>query len=203
MGKRLMLLSTAVIALGASCRGGPSDAPPLHWQRNMFTQDKGKPQRENPFFADHRVSRPPVEGTVSRTMPIEDDAFTTGKEDGAYVKDIPVRLTKEMMQRGQERYGIYCSPCHDQVGGGEGIVIKRAAGAIVKPPSYHDDERVRNLPAGEIFAAISNGVRTMPSYSYQVPADDRWAIVAYVKALQRSQRATLADVPTDKRGELK
>jgi mono/diheme cytochrome c family protein len=185
----------------AACRGGPSDQPPIRWQRQMFNQDKGKPQRENPFFADGRSMRLPVEGTLTTTAP-EPDAYHTGIADGAFVKKMPVALTWDLLHRGQERFNIYCSPCHDRTGGGQGIVVQRAAGTMVKPPSYHED-RIRDLPDGELFNTITNGVRTMPSYSYQVPVEDRWDIVAYIRALQRSQRTVLADVPEEMRGTLK
>lgn len=187
----------------AACRGGPADAPPIHLQRNMFTQDKGRSQRENEFFADRRAMRLPVPGTVSTTAPMDNDPYYKGKDkDGAFVKELPVRLTRELLARGQDRFNIYCAPCHDRTGSGNGVIIQRAAGAIVRPPSYHED-RIREEPVGQIFDVITNGVRTMQPYAYQVPVEDRWAVVAYIRALQRSQRATLADVPEDKRGDLK
>lgn len=190
----------AALLLGA-CRGAPSEDPPIHPQRNMFTQDKGKPQRENTFFPDGRVMRLPVEGTVPTTAPIDNDRYHKGQEGGQFVRDIPVAVTWELMRRGQERFNIYCAPCHDRTGSGNGIVVQRAAGAMVRPPSYVE-ERVRAMPAGELFHIITHGVRTMPSYSYQIPVEDRWAIVAYVRALQRSQYTVLADVPEEMRSKL-
>ncbi len=111
-------------------------------------------------------------------------------------------VTWDLMARGQQRFGIYCTPCHDRSGSGNGVVVQRAGGTMVRPPSYHDD-RIRDMPVGQIFDTITHGVRTMPSYSYQVPAEDRWAIIAYIRALQRSQRTVLADVPEEMRGNLK
>jgi mono/diheme cytochrome c family protein len=191
----------ALLLMGA-CRGAPSQEPPIHLQRNMMTQDKGKAQRGNEFFADGRAMRPPVEGTITTTAPIDNDRYYQGVEGGQPVKEIPVAVTWDLLHRGQDRYNIYCAPCHDRTGSGNGIVVQRAAGTMVKPPSYHED-RLRAASAGELFNVITHGVRTMPSYSYQVPVDDRWAVVAYIRALQRSQRTVLADVPEEMRGNLK
>ncbi len=187
----------------AGCRGGTSGEPPVHLQRNMFTQDKGRSQRENEFFEDRRTMRPEVEGTVPAHAPLGNDRFYQGKdENGQFVTEFPMAVTPELMTRGQQRFNIFCAPCHDRTGSGQGIVIQRAAGQIIRPPSYHED-RIRQLPVGQLFDTITHGVRTMPSYSYQVPIEDRWAIVAYVRALQRSQGATLADVPPELRSNLK
>lgn len=197
------LFLLAPLAAGG-CRGGTSTEPPIlpiH-VRQMVTQDKARPQRQNNFFADKRAMRPEVEGTVAISAPIENDAFFKGMDGGTFVTALPMKLTFELLQRGHERFDIYCSPCHDRTGSGNGIVVQRAAGSIVKPPSYHED-RIRAMPVGEIFNTITNGIRTMPSYAYQVPVEDRWAIVAYIRALQRSQRTTLADVPEDMRSNLK
>jgi mono/diheme cytochrome c family protein len=210
MGKlRSTLLRTCevgalgALALAAGCRGGPSEAPPVRYQLGMYHQDRGAPQRESDFFADKRYARPPVPGTVPTSAPLDNDRFYRGvNETGAPVTEFPVALTNDLMKRGQSRFDIYCAPCHDRTGSGNGIVVQRAAGAIVRPPSYHDD-RLRNMPVGELFNIITNGVRSMPAYSYQVPVEDRWAIVAYIRALQRSQMTTLADVPADKRGDLR
>lgn len=196
-----------LLALGigglAACRGGTSAEPPIHLQRNMFTQDKGRSQRESEFFADHRVMRPHVEGTVSTTAPLGNERFYQGKDAGGqFVTEFPVPVDEALMGRGQQRFNIYCAPCHDRTGSGKGSVIQHAAGAIINPPSYHEG-RLRQMAVGQIFDTITHGVRTMPSYSYQVPVEDRWAIVAYVRALQRSQGASLADVPPEMRSNLK
>jgi len=204
---RALVKSGCLIVLGfLGCRGSPSTDPPIHWQRQMFTQDKGKAQRQNTFFTDGRVMRPYVEGTVAYDAPVEPGPYRTGKdESGAFIAKWPaeVQVSMELLQRGQERFNIYCSPCHDRTGSGNGMVIQRAnRTGRWQPTSYYED-RVMNMPIGQIFDTITNGVRTMPGYSYQVPVSDRWAIVSYVRALQRSQHATLADVPESQRNILK
>ena len=201
-GEAFTLGLAVVVALGA-CRGEESTEPPIHLQRNMFTQDKGKPQRENPFFADSRTQRPPVEGTVPHGAPQPTDPRLTGldPESGQPLKKIPVPVTAQFMARGQERFDIYCAPCHDRTGAGNGLVIQRAAGAIVKPPTYHQ-QRLREESVGYLYGVISNGKNTMPSYAHQIPVDDRWAIVAYLRALQRSQGAALSDVPSEERSKI-
>lgn len=196
MGRLLVL----VLGLGAfvACRGQVSEQPPVHLNPNMDTQEKYKAQSESKFWADKRTMRTPVEGTVGRGMLKEDDAYFRGKVGEAFVATIPVEVDAAMMARGQERFNIYCAPCHDQTGSGKGLVSTRG---LVPIPSYHDD-RIRAMPDGELFNAITNGVRTMPSYRHQVPESDRWAIVAYIRALQRAQMASLDDVPAEKRTSL-
>lgn len=160
----------------AGCAGMPSEKPPIHVNPNMDWQPKFRSQSKNPLFEDHRSMRPPVEGTVAR---------------GALADDKPpVELTRAFLYRGQERYDIYCAPCHGGTGAGDGIVV---GFGLVPPPSLHDP-RMLALTDAELHNAIINGVRTMPSYRHQIPAEDRWAIVAYVRALQRSQNATAADL---------
>lgn len=188
----------ALLALSA-CRGQPSEQPPVHLNPNMDTQEKYKAQSVSRFFEDRRTMRMPVEGTVARGNLKEDDAFFRGKEGDTFIGYIPTDVTDQTMARGQERYNIYCAPCHDQTGGGKGIVATRG---LVPPPSYHED-RIRNMPEGELFNVISNGVRTMPAYRNQIPESDRWAIVGYIRALQRAQLAKLEDVPAEKQQELK
>jgi len=113
-----------------------------------------------------------------------------------FVGKIPVQISQAFVERGQERYNIYCAVCHGKTGAGNGVVVQRNAG-MLKPPSFHED-RLISMPAGQVYDAILNGVRgNMPSYSYAIPVDDRWAIVAYVQALQLSRRGTLNDVPSD------
>lgn len=200
------LCAPALLLALSGCRGNPSSEPPIHWQRNMFTQDKAKSQRENTFFDDHRAMRPLVEGTLSQDAPIDLTSFHTGKdEQGQPVVHFPkeVSVDLEFVKRGQQRYGIYCAPCHGQAGYGDGAVIERANKyARWVPTSYYDD-KVMKRSVGELFGIVTNGTGTMPSYAYQVPVADRWAIVAYVRALQKSQRATLADVPESERNNLR
>lgn len=188
----------ALLALSA-CRGQPSEQPPVHLNPNMDTQEKYKPQSLSRFFEDKRTMRMPVEGSVARGNLKEDNAYFRGKEGDAFINYIPTEVNAQFMARGQERYNIYCSPCHDQTGAGKGIVATRG---LVPPPSYHDD-RIRNMPEGELYNVITNGVRTMPAYRHQIPEADRWAIVGYIRALQRAQLAKLEDVPAEKQQELK
>lgn len=195
---RTVLAGLALLAM-IGCRGQPSSEPPIHLIPNMDTQEKYKPQSESKFFADKRTMRTPVEGTVARGFLKEDDAFYRGKTGETFVASMPIELTSELMARGQERFEIFCAPCHSKVGDGKGLVASRG---LVPIPSYQD-ERLRNMPDGELYSAISNGVRTMPSYRHQIPEADRWAIVGYVRALQRAQNATINDIPEEKKAGLK
>lgn len=198
---RFIVMASVVAILLAGCfQGEPSSKPPIHINPNMDAQEKYKPQSANRFFADGRTMREPVPGTVARGELREDSEYFTGKtESGQLVKTIPVQITKQLLDRGQERFDIYCAPCHDQTGKGQGIVVKKG---FMPPPSLHLD-RLREAPDGHIFDVISNGIRNMPTYRHQVHVADRWAIVAYVRALQRSQGASIKDVPQDKRKDLK
>lgn len=164
----------------------------------MHDQPKVKPLRASAFFADGRASRPLPEGTVARGQLDDDGPFFTGKANGAYVRTSPVALTRPLLERGRERYDIYCSPCHDRVGNGGGMIVQRG---FRRPPSLHE-ERLRQAALGYFFEIIGNGFRVMPSYAQQVPVADRWAIATYVRALQLSQTATLADVPAAERARL-
>ncbi|MEX0770274.1 MAG: c-type cytochrome [Balneolaceae bacterium] len=179
----LLLLVAATLV---SCRGQVSEKPPVQLQRNMMHQDRFNAQDENTFFEDGRVMRMPVEGTVARGQLQEDIGYYQGvNEDGSFIEENPVPLTKELLYRGQDRYDIYCSVCHGGTGSGNGVIMEGGYG-YVPAPTYHQD-RIRNMPDGELYSAIYNGVRTMPSYRSQVPVKDRWAIVAYIRALQESQ----------------
>jgi mono/diheme cytochrome c family protein len=186
---------SAAIALTA-CQGQPSEQPPIHPNLNMDFQTKYRPQKENEFFADGRAMRQPVAGTVAQGNLKEDSALHLGKNGDAFVTKNPVKVSLSVVERGQERYDIYCAVCHGKTGQGNGIVVQRNAG-MLKPPSFHD-ERIVSMPDGQIYDAIINGVRgNMPSYSYAIPVEDRWAIVAYMRALQLSRRASLNEVPSD------
>ena len=194
-------LSLFIVMLVAfSClRGQPSEKPAIHLNPNMDDQNRYDPQEKSNFFADHRVMRIPPEGTIARGELREDDAFYMGKDaNGEFIAKIPVLVTYQLMHRGQERYNIYCAPCHSRAGDGKGIVPKRG---FLPPPSFHQD-KIREFADGYIFNVITNGVRNMPAYRKQIPVNDRWAIVAYVRALQRTQNATAGDVPKDKINEL-
>lgn len=169
-----------------SCRGQLSDKPPVHPNLNMDQQRRFEAQESNPFFEDNRSMRPPVEGTIARGELRNNPRYYQGiNPDSSFVEDIPVEVTRSFLYRGQRQYNIYCAPCHGLTGDGNGIIIAGRYG-YVPAPSYHQD-RIRNLTDGELYSAIANGIRTMPSYAHQVGARDRWAIVSYIRALQRSQ----------------
>jgi mono/diheme cytochrome c family protein len=187
----------AAMLLVAGCRGTTSTEPPIHLNPNMDQQHRYDPQEPNAFFADNRAMRPPVDGTVAVGALQEDDHFYRGRVDGKLVETLPPELTldKALLDRGHERFNIYCAPCHDQAGNGQGIVVKRNAG-LTPPPAFHTD-RLRTAPLGYFFEVMTNGVRTMPTYRYQIAAKDRWAIAAYVRALQLSRVAGLDQIPGD------
>lgn len=175
------------------CRGQTSQEAPVAILRNMYKQPRYNPQAESAYFADKRTMRPPVEGTVAREMEMNPVVAEGRTADGkGFVDTIPQIVTQrmggmdKMLARGQERYGIYCVPCHDGLGTGKGMVIRRANLGGFQPPTFHDD-RVRQMPDGQVFQVVSYGFNNMPAYGAQVPVDDRWSIVAYVRALQVSQ----------------
>ena len=199
-------------------------------RQDMHDQPKYRPLRpvdQIGSINDGRSARPLVEGTVARGELRDDVEFYTGKSAGfgqtvatppaasssnfpgqpasggtpglqGFVNEFPMQITAADLDRGQERFNIYCSVCHGPLGDGGGVIPKRG---FRKPPSYHDD-RLRNAPVGYFFDVITNGFGNMPDYSAQVEPADRWRIIAYIRALQLSQRAAVADVPADKRGEL-
>lgn len=167
-------------------------------QQEMADQPRYKPLAKGTFFADGRAARPLVPGTVARGQLREDEHFFTGKVRGAPAEALPFRVTREVLERGQERYNIFCAPCHDRVGNGQGVVVRRG---FRPPPSYHID-RLRKAPVGHLFDVVTNGLGFMPDYAAQVPPADRWAIIAYIRALQLSQQASLADVPREERHRL-
>lgn len=196
---RALFVLLIVAAAGGCARGTPRERRPTAIIPDMEFQKKWKAQEYTPQFADGRTMRTPPEGTVARGTLKEDSTYYAGRADGEYVLRNPRPITKELLERGQARYNIYCSPCHDRTGTGRGMVVQRG---FVPAANFHDD-RVRAFQDGYIFSVISHGVRNMPSYGAQIPVDDRWAIVAYVRALQRSWNATLDDVPPEARKELK
>ena len=201
---RTFLPATLILAgvfLAAGCsRGIPREKRQVVVIPDMEVQKKLKPQGASPLFEDGRAMRLPPAGTVARGSLKEDQAFYFGKRDTSFVERAPVPYTAALLERGRDRFNIYCSPCHDRTGGGHGTVARR--GHLVPPPKLWD-ERVRNHPDGKIFDIITHGIRTMPAYGHQIRAADRWAIVSYVRALQRAQTATLDDVPADKLREIR
>lgn len=187
--------------LAIACRGQFSDKPPLHFNPNMDDTERYDAQEANLFFADGRAGRPRVAGTVARGTLEADPVLYRGRtEDGLYVLDNPLTIDKSLLLRGQERYNIYCAVCHDRSGGGRGMAIRYPENSGIAgfppPPSFHE-ERLRDAPDGQIFDTITHGARTMPPYADRVAARDRWAIVAYIRALQRSQDARREDVPRE------
>jgi hypothetical protein len=167
-------------------------------RQDMQDQPKYIPLRPSSFFGDGRSERPLIEGTVARGHLDEDTLLYTGKgPDGKFVDTFPFPVTKDVVLRGQDRFNIYCSPCHDHTGSGDGMVVRRG---FRHPPTYHQ-ERLLKVPNGYIFDVITNGFGAMPSYALQVQPADRWAIVSYVRALQASQNAGVNDVPANLRGQ--
>jgi hypothetical protein len=167
-------------------------------RQDMHDQPKFIPLRESGFYADARSARPIVEGTVARGQLNDDDLLFTGRVDGQDAAEFPFPVTAEVMARGRERYDIFCSPCHDRTGAGEGMVVRRG---YRQPPSFHID-RLRQAPVGHFFDVVTNGFGAMPDYRAQVPARDRWAIAAYIRALQASENSTLDAVPPEERNRL-
>ena len=189
-------------------RGMPSTRPPIEVFPDMDHQAKYKPQAESKFFADGRADRPIPAGTVphGRTVAADpgflraDDFLYAGKKpDGSFARGFPVDVTETMVRRGRNRYMIYCYPCHGALGDGNGIT--KSYGMIVTP-TYHDD-RLRTMAEGEIYNTITNGKNTMFSYADKLSPEDRWAVIAYVRALQRAHHGTIDDVPVEQRGGLK
>jgi len=168
-------------------------------RQDMHDQPKYVPLRQSAFFGDDRSARPLVPGTVARGRLNEDSLLYTGKVNGVDADVFPFPITAATLARGRERFNIYCSPCHGRTGQGDGMVVRRG---YRRPPTYHQD-RLRSAAVGHFFDVITNGFGAMPDYAAQIPVEDRWAIAAYVKALQLSEHATLADVPAGEREKLR
>lgn len=194
----LALVLAAVAVLG--WRGQTSRRPPFQPWSDMVAQPKQEPQAGNTFFADGRAQRPPPEGAVpwGRDARAPDPRFARSAADHYTATKIPVRLDRALLQKGQRVFNVYCALCHGRAGDGQGITSRFG---MINPPSYHD-ERLQKMPAGEIFRVITEGKGLMGPYGGKIRLDDRWAVVAYVRALQRAWNATLADVPEDRRKEL-
>lgn len=189
--KRSAVLAGPVVILASLLSGCRQD---------MQDQPKYIPLRPSSFFDDGRSERPLVDGTVARGHLNADPAFYTGKIDNKPVDTVPFPVTRAVLERGQQRYNIYCAPCHGMTGAGNGMIAQR--GFNHPPPqSYHID-RLRQAPIGYFFDVISNGLGAMPDYAAQIEPRDRWAIAAYVRVLQYSQNASIDDVPADARAEL-
>jgi Cytochrome C oxidase, cbb3-type, subunit III len=169
----------ALIAVTAGCR------------LDMHIQPYYRPMAKSEFFVDDRSARMPVEGTVARGNLREDTYFYTGKIGNNPGDFMPFRVTADVLDRGRERFNIYCTPCHGRVGDGNGFIPTRG---FRKPPSFHID-RLRKAPIGYFFDVDTNGFGVMPDYASQITPRDRWCIAAYIRALQLSQNATSSDVP--------
>jgi hypothetical protein len=168
-------------------------------RQDMQDQPKYIPLRPTEFFADGRSARPLIEGAVARGHLDDDAAYYTAKgPDGKFVSEFPFPVTREVIERGQQRFDIYCTPCHDYLGTGNGRIVRRG---FRHPPSYHID-RLRQAPVGYIYDVISQGFGAMPDYSAQILPRDRWAIVAYIRALQLSQNASINDIPAGAKTQL-
>ncbi len=167
-------------------------------RQDMHDQPRFRPLRPSHFFDDGRSARPLLAGTVARGHLNEDAHLYTGKKGEDPVETFPFPITRQVLNRGQERFIIYCAPCHDRVGNGLGMIVRRG---LRQPPSYHID-RLREAPVGYLFDVITNGFGAMPDYAAQTTPRDRWAIIAYIRALQLSQQAKLEDVPPEARAQL-
>jgi mono/diheme cytochrome c family protein len=176
----------ALLALAGGCRQDMHQAP------------RYDPLERSDFFADQRASRPLVEGTVARGFLREDTGYYTGKVGAALVAGMPVKPTHELLQRGQDRFAVFCTPCHGAGGEGTGMVVQRG---LKVPPSFHQ-ERLRAQPDGYFYDVITNGFGQMLDYSAQIPPEDRWAVVAYIRALQYSRRVPVGELTDAERRQL-
>jgi mono/diheme cytochrome c family protein len=187
---RLMLAFALAASLGAgtACRQDMHDAP------------RYDALEKSDFFADRRTARPLIDGTVARGQLRADDGFYTGKVNGQPIAALPegITLDKALLERGQSRFNVYCAPCHSQTGEGDGMVVRRG---YKQPPSLHDP-RLRNAQLGYFYDVVTRGFGQMPDYAAQIQPRDRWAVAAYIRALQLSQHATVEDVPAEERGNL-
>jgi mono/diheme cytochrome c family protein len=175
-----------MIALAGVCLIGAAGC-----RQDMHDQPKYRGLRASTFFADGSSARPLIEGTDARGTLQEDEGFFTGRINTVDVKELPFPIDAQVLDRGQERFNIYCTPCHDRTGSGNGMVVQRG---YRRPPSFHID-RLRQADPGHFFDVMTNGFGAMPDYRVQISPRDRWAIVAYIRVLQLSQHAAAADVP--------
>lgn len=170
----------------------------LGCRQDMHDQPKYEPFGQSEFFSDGKAMRPFVEGTVARGTLREATPYSTGKTGEDFATEIPVAVTAELLERGRTEFEVFCAPCHGRTGMGDGVIIQRG---FKRPSSYHVD-RLRQMPIGYYFDAMTRGYGAMLDYASQVPVEDRWAIAAYIRALQLSQHAPAAEVPAERRGEL-
>jgi mono/diheme cytochrome c family protein len=200
----LCLAIAGAAASLAGCRGQTSDDPPIAPERNMYDTERYNPESYSQFYPDHRTMRTPVPGTIARDRYEDDPEMATGllADKSGYALTVPQMAVRnaggleKMLARGQDRFNIYCAPCHGRTGDGKGMVVCKRESTdqpcesrgFAPLPSY-EDARLRHMPDGQLFATITHGVRTMPAYGPQIPIADRWAIVSYVRALEMSQLA--------------
>lgn len=182
----VLVCLAAVLSLTSGCR------------LDMHTQPKYKPYKPTTFFSDGRSERPAVPGTVARGHLQTDELLYTGKINGVPADVFPFAITRQDLERGRERFNIYCTPCHDYTGSGHGMIVERGFPA---PPSYHID-RLRQAPVGHFFDVMTSGYGTMYSYADRVSVEDRWRIAAYIRALQLARQGTISDVPSGVRAQL-
>lgn len=190
---RGVLIIGMLALLVGGCRGFTFEKPPIHPNLNMDFQTHFGPQQRADFWPDGRSMRPRVEGTLARGSLRLDSHRYEGRIADAHATTLPMELTEQLLDRGQERYDIFCTPCHGVAGHGDAAIPSRSNWIV---PSLHA-ERARSMPVGELYDIVANGVNTMPGYAAQIGVDDRWAIAAYVRALQVSQGMTRDQLPAD------
>jgi len=195
----LCFLACVLVSTPGCYRGRSSKKPPIHIIQDMDSQPRYDTQEFSEFFEDGSTMRMPVPGTVAMDRLFEDPSYYSGKDErDRYLKQNALPITMPLLQRGRDRYNVYCSPCHGGIGDGNGIIINRG---YVPPPTFHQD-RLRNIEDGYVYEVIAIGIRNMPGYAHQIPIEDRWAVVSYYRALQLSQNAALDDVPEELREQL-
>lgn len=205
-GAIAVVLSWLPLVLALRARNVPSAKPRIHLLQDMGNQPKYLPQDVNRMFADGRAMRPDVPGTVARGDLRDDEAFYRGRVGEQWVDVLPVAVTEQLVRYGQQRFNIFCATCHGLDGGGAGPTHQRAVKlqeARWVPPTSLTSDTVRERPVGHVYNTITHGIRNMASYGEQIPPTDRWAIVAYIEALQLSQHASIEDVPADRRDALR
>jgi mono/diheme cytochrome c family protein len=178
------------LCIAVACAGG--------CHTDMQDQPRYEALEASTFFSDGMSSRQPVEGTIARGQLHEDEAFYTGHDADKLAAKVPISVDRALLERGHQRFDIYCSMCHGFAGEGDGVIVQRG---LRRPPSFHS-ERLRNAPAGHFFDVMTHGFGAMPRYAVQIEPHDRWAIVAYLRVLQLSQNARLEDVPEEQRSKL-
>ena len=188
--RRLAAAALAAPLLLLGCRGMPSPYPPIHLNPNMDYQERYDPQAASGFFYDGMAMRQPVAGTVARGQLDIDHSLLFGRDDdGYFLESSPIAVTGDILARGRNRYTIYCQPCHDERGTGQGILFERAG----TPTASLHDERVAGYNDGRLYDVITNGSGLMAGYRYPLKTEDRWAVVAYVRELQQERRTMQAE----------